>query len=393
MTNRVKTYDEITILIDLCRKGRLFEVQDWIARGNSVNPPAAKSGKGRRQNPLEIAIERGFHSLVQVLVESGASMEEPRYSALLHALAKKRLDIVQLLVKNGAKIDSVDMTTVFETWDKEIIRFFIEKGVDCQAGHPLAFALSNRIRPALAIYKEYKDRFPHFNEQINMALRYHCKEGNLKWVSLLLWAGADPYTKGPHSPNDEPEDHVSALELAALYGHIDVFKLKGIHLDPSMPGSLDLLTNSCFGDKADLLRKLLEKGFSPKDIPDKGTSIIESILYLMTIERHTSFLSSKTETNLDTFYAKEKMKMLHLLVRHGARWEPTEKYSYTKVRSALRTMSPDYTMEFIWIMTEYQACTVEILEILTRPPSMRSLIKNHLSRYNEIMHYYTTSVP
>ncbi len=388
MANRAKTYDEITALVDLCRKGRLFEVQDWIARGNPVNPPAAKSGKGRRQNPLEIAIERGFHSLVQVLIESGASMEEPRYSALLHALAKRRLDIVQLLVKNGAKIDSVDMTTVCDTWDKEIIHFFIEKGADCQTGHPLASALSNRIRPALAIYKEYKDRFPHFNEQINMALRHHCKERNLKWVSLLLWAGADPYTKGPHSPDDEPEDHVSALELAALYGHLDVFKLKGIHLDPSMPGSLDLLKNSCFGDKADLLRKLLEKGFSPKDIPDKGTSTIESLLYLMTIERHTSFLSSKTETNLDTFYAKEKMKMLHLLVRHGARWEPKEKYSYTSVRRSLRTMSPDYTMEFIWIMTEYNACSAETLRTLMKPPAMRVLIEKHKNRYAEIMQGY-----
>ena len=68
MTYRAKTYDEIAVLIDLCKKGRLFEVQDWIARGNPVNPPVAHSGKGRRQNPLEIAIERGFHSLAQVLI-------------------------------------------------------------------------------------------------------------------------------------------------------------------------------------------------------------------------------------------------------------------------------------------------------------------------------------
>jgi hypothetical protein len=30
-----------------------------------------------------------------------------------------------------------------------------------------------------------------------MALRQFCQEGNLKWVSLLIWAGANPRSSGP----------------------------------------------------------------------------------------------------------------------------------------------------------------------------------------------------
>ncbi len=31
-----------------------------------------------------------------------------------------------------------------------------------------------------------------------MALRHYCREGSLRWVSLLMWAGADPGSKGRH---------------------------------------------------------------------------------------------------------------------------------------------------------------------------------------------------
>jgi hypothetical protein len=38
----------------------------------------------------------------------------------------------------------------------------------------------------------------------------------------MLWAGADPYAKGPDSPDKEPDpdENISALEYAAIYGHL-----------------------------------------------------------------------------------------------------------------------------------------------------------------------------
>jgi ankyrin repeat protein len=242
----------------------LFEAQDWITQGKPLDLPLTLSPKERKKSPLQIAIELGFHSLIQILVENGASFREPRYSALNHTLEKRRLDIVQLLVRNGAQIDSVDMKTVFDTWDKEIMIFFIENGADCETNQPLAYAFRSKIRTALPIYMQYKDRFPHFQNQIDRALRYHCKEGNLKWVSLLIWAWADPYTKGPEAPEGSPEDYISALELAALYGHNEIFKLKSIHLDPEHARAHDLLANACYSENADLLLELLKNGFDPK---------------------------------------------------------------------------------------------------------------------------------
>ena len=59
---------------------------------------------------------------------------------------------------------------------------------------------------------------------MDIALRYHCKDGNVKWVSLLLWAGADPFSKGPCTPADDPDEDedICVLEYAAIYGHVDI---------------------------------------------------------------------------------------------------------------------------------------------------------------------------
>jgi hypothetical protein len=62
------------------------------------------------------------------------------------------------------------MASVFETWQPDIMKWFIEQGADVETDNPLAFALCNRIRTALGVFKSYKDRFPSFQEQANMAL-------------------------------------------------------------------------------------------------------------------------------------------------------------------------------------------------------------------------------
>jgi ankyrin repeat protein len=148
---RTETYEEIKSLIDLCKAGRLFNVQEWIASEKPVNPPPSVSGY-KRKSPLEVAMDLGFYSLVQVLLEGGVDINEPRYWPLDHALYKRRLDLVKLLVEHGADIHSVSMASVFETWQPDIMKWFIEQGADVETDNPLAYALCNRIRTALGIF-------------------------------------------------------------------------------------------------------------------------------------------------------------------------------------------------------------------------------------------------
>lgn len=200
------TYDEVKPLVELCKAGKLFAVQQWIAAGKPVNAPSVAKGQ-RPKTPLDVALGLGFHSLIEVLLDAGATSDRNGWNSPMHqALEMKRLDIVELLVKHCDDPADVDMKQVFATWDPVLMEYFIEQGADVERGNPLAFALCERIRTALSIFKRYRERFVSFQKQINIALRHHCKEGNLKWASLLLWAGADPYADGPDHWDAESTD-------------------------------------------------------------------------------------------------------------------------------------------------------------------------------------------
>lgn len=391
---RTETYEEIKPLIELCKAGKLFEAQEWIASGKPVNGPQSLSGY-RRKGPLEVAMDLGFHSLVQVLLEGGAAIDEPRYNPLQHALWNKRLDLIELLVDHGADYHSIDMEDVFDTWQPDIMRWFIENGADAETANPLAQALCNRIRTALGIFRSYKDRFSSFQEQANIALRYHCRKGNLKWVSLMLWAGADPYAKGPDSWHEDPDPECdqNALELSAGYEHFDVFNLKKIRLDPTNPDLKEILLEACCAKSSSLLEKLLKRGFNPCEYENSGTPLIQALLTRMDwhfgINHWDIWRTDRiAKRNMDNEVSRERIKMIHILAKHGAKWLPKDRSEIGEARRSLLKMKSDYTVEFIWIMSKYEACKREDIEELIRTPSIRSLIYQSMARVNDLINNF-----
>ena len=166
---QAQSFEEIKPLVDLCKVGKLFEVQDWIKAGKPINPPHPERGNSPR-SPLEVAIEKGFHSLIQVLLEGGAAYgRNGSCSAMSRALRVRRLDIVKLLVEHGYDPASVDMREVFETWDAEMMEYFIDRGANVEARNPLAYALCLRIQTALRVLKRDRERFPSFQRQADIA--------------------------------------------------------------------------------------------------------------------------------------------------------------------------------------------------------------------------------
>jgi hypothetical protein len=246
-----------------------------------------------------------------------------------------------------------------------------------------------KVRTALGFFKRYKDRFPSFQEQINIALRHHCYEGNLKWVSLLLWAGADPLARGPKDIGEEPdpEEDYNALHWAAFKGHAEIFKLKKIVLDPNHPDSPRLLREACYPDSDEILRLLLEKGFNPSDLQDGGSDLIGSLVSGMSwrFDWWDDWRHRRVEKNIDSSSARDKMKMLHLLVRHGVKWNPCDGTEIKSIRRSLLKLTADYTVELIWILFGYKAARPEDIEELIKAPSMRKHIVNHLPRFNGLI--------
>ena len=374
---------EIRALVELCRAGKLFAVQDWIAAGKPVNPPPSERKGIRPQTPLDVGIDRGFHSLIEVLLKAGADIQRDKWNGPMdRALGMRRLDIIQLLVEHGYDPTAIRMDAVFGTWDPDIMEFFIEKGADLEDGFPLAEALCHRTRTALRIFKQYRDRFPHFQKQANVALRHHCRQGDLKWVSLMLWAGADPYESGSDRCDDDDDDTgISALEFAALYSHFEVFNLRGVKLNPEHPALYRVLRYSADSEEGlPLAEKLLNLGVKPNDQENGGCSAIQYYLERMSfVLRWNSFGQfDRPDRNIDVSDSREKMKGIHVLAKSGARWCPQDAREIADARRSLLKMIPDYSLEFVWIMAKYKSASKADIAELVRTPSM----KRHLAKLN-----------
>ena len=385
---RARSRDEIMPLIDLCKRGHLFEVQEWIAAGKPVNLPYNDPKCQRLLSPLEIAIDNGFHSLVAVLLEGGAIQEPEGWGMPVYrAIRQKRMDLIELMVAHGLDMSEVDMHNVFDTWEPAMMEYFIEKGADPEANCAMGFALCERIRTALRIYKKYKDRFPGFQEQANIALRHHSAEGNLKWISLMLWLGADPYAPGRkdwEKTSDDKWFKYSAVGFAAYYGNLEAFDLlTKKRYDADHPDLVSVLMHATTDKCVAMVAKILEKGVNLAKRAKKVSSILQGHL---TYLDSCSFwdMSQDKRRNLDTEKARNVMKAIYLLAKHGVRWRP-DAHNIKSARRTLLKMAPDYTAEFVWIMSKYKACKKADLVELLRTPGISEHVSMYGSRIRELL--------
>ena len=72
---------------------------------------------------------------------------------------------------------------------------FLDRGADPITGYPIYRGFQNVLKPIIAVYKTNIDKVPALQLRADMALRYFAKKGNLRCVSLFLWAGARPNIK------------------------------------------------------------------------------------------------------------------------------------------------------------------------------------------------------
>jgi hypothetical protein len=126
---------------------------------------------------------------------------------------------------------------------------------------------------------ECKQRFPDLadalQEQADRALRKFAYEGDLKWVSLLTWAGGDPRSRGIRlgdenfgTEEDRAEIETTALMEACYQKNLDV--LKKLKLDPKRDNLSELLACASTLSRTEIIKYLLGLGAQPNDKANGG---------------------------------------------------------------------------------------------------------------------------
>lgn len=359
-------------LLRLCKVGKLFEVQDWIASGKSLSVP-----DDSRTTPLEVALDTGFHSLVELLVRNETS-QELKNDALQQAVSLKRLDFIELLISHGAEISSVPFIEVLQVWEPTIIRYFLDHGADFITDSPFAFAFGEKIRTALRPWRECREKYPDFaaqlQEQADRALRHFCFKGDLKWVSLLMWAGADPRSSGPtlDDYDDDPDEYLTAL-TAATYPE-DFQILKRLKPDAKRDDVDMLLTNAARRGHADVVQYLLGLGAKPNDKPNGGSTALDDCLESFrygTFRLRFYYADYGRRSKASKYDVSDRRATVQLLLEQGALWRPDDPRQVAEVRRSLYECEPDVTLELVERLVKHTAYTQDTIHDLLRTPAMK----------------------
>jgi ankyrin repeat protein len=109
--------EDVRALHQLCREGRLYDVERWVAEGKPLQlaPEAIRKGT-RPKTALQIALETGQHSLAFLLLKSGCRLELERYAPLDLALQSRRWDLFDLLLEWGADLSMYARSSTPTTW-------------------------------------------------------------------------------------------------------------------------------------------------------------------------------------------------------------------------------------------------------------------------------------
>ena len=365
------TIDESKALLALCRAGRLYAIERWIVAGTSlVTHPSI------RKTPLLVAIDTGFHSLVELLARNEARHEQ-KDRALGEAVESKRLDMVEVLVENGARIQAVRLEDVLLSWDRPLMQFFLDHGADPVTGNPFMIAFRNRVQRALRPFVDYKKAHPEFADalqaQADRALRHFAYQADLKWISLLMWAGANARSLGPDLDDryaDDPDCHTTALREACSKGSIDALKM--LKPDPSRDNLSDLLQAAALSDSKELIDYLLRLGAQPNDKPNGGSSALDRCLWHLPWEDRNTFVAKQLASK---YALAGGFARIERLLQAGAQWRPSESDGMKSVRQMLCKCEPAVTVALMKLFAKYRAAPEELLEELLDTPRMRG----HLS--------------
>ena len=368
--------EELFPLIEYCRAGKLKEVRAWIAAGHPIDPPQTAK-RTRRRSPLEIAVEKGFYALAELLLEGGSD-PAANGDILAFAVRHREVEIAKLLLDRGASASSVWADDVFDG-GAEMLKLFIGHGFDPTADLAYCNALGSHVHPLLFVLKEYKETFPDLQRQAEMALCDYCKKGNLRSVSLLLWAGAraDAEVPDPAYGND-PETLTTPLEEAACAGHLDVLK----RLKPqNFPEVLKRIAEAAWlNPSQQMIDYLINLGAPLNTKAGGGSKALDHLIWRLGWNARPTF-GTPNPAEMD-----ETMKLIEHLVSRGAKWISDPEESLRNQRDRLRDLDPVRMVRLFKILKEGGGASVEFLELILASPSMRKRLGDQLKVLDAVLH-------
>lgn len=375
LRSMAETLDEILPLIALCASGKLYEVEEWIAEGKPIQCVPSEDPRWRKlSTPLQIAADRGFHSLAALLLVNGYDPNGDDDSPLSSPVRSRNHSMVNLLLEYGTDPCGFDFCDALETYDREMMDRLIQAGANPCQENAVARALRHKARPLLGFVKSHREQFPCLQRQVDIALNCAVNREDERGVALMLWLGGNPHARVPCSPYPEDEEY----EMACLESPFErsVWRTREAIMEMLLKKPIpadqadSLLSYVSHRGLPKVVSRLLKEGANPNRIEEEDWHILDGFISNLT----SRWIISENDTD------ERGLEALSIILEAGSRW-PDQRPDVPRLRRNLLHCKPDILRAIIELFKKHQVLTEEQLHELTRTPTM----KKHLQSASPIV--------
>ncbi|MCK4935754.1 MAG: ankyrin repeat domain-containing protein [Elusimicrobiales bacterium] len=352
------------------------------------------------------AAENNDKETVRSLINSGVNINikyEPYGFTPLHiACFKGHLEIVKLLLENGAAINAKDeknptpLHVASIQGHTKIAKLLIENKADMgdKASYNLTHLKStcekNKAGPENFLHSDSSD----INNQKGTPLYMACIEGNLEIVKLLIEKGSYIETKG--------ENNNTLLHIACNCGYLGIVKLlieKGININAKDNNNITPLLNASNHGHTEIVKLLLSKGAdanikgihntTPLHVASAG-GYLEIVKLLTAKGADINARSDSGLTGLDAAYNGEHLEVTSFLSSKGGKrgkfcFVATVVYGSpdTPELEILRNWR-DETLSYTWLgkkfINSYYKLGPFAAKIVSKTPILKSIVRVFLDK-------------
>ena len=353
-----------------CKFGRLFDAQRLLDEVGT-----ARLRKTRKWTPLFTAVDRGFHSLVELLLRYDHAQWDLE-KAYEGTRRRRRADLAALILSSPWWSAPIDPVEVLATGDLDLARKLHEAGIDFTTGDTILQGAMRNAKGTLDIVAHLGIRSGTVENQLYSAMVTHAARGNVASVIRFLRAGFDPHKAGPYlDERGRLSDEESTVSIAMFSGKPGFFA--SLKPSPHKDDAVDLIGRAVFLGDDKMLTVLLEAGFTLNCKANGGSPALDELLCGRTMMHHVpypEFGCRHEPPRYSRVEADAFLQTIESFLLKGARWTPDQDRNEVRmVRDTLLALGDNHVARLFKLLDEHGAAKREYLKTLFAAERMKPL--------------------